>query len=147
VSGQPAHILVDMCFLGWPAVEELRRTIHLPEGSRLEHLLGLYQQQNILDEIWVPRIAQEGWMVLSADRGKRCGGEKLPKLLVQYEIRHILVSGRLHNMRLDQKLRVIIDLWDRILQAYDSPPGSRFLLQMDRNQCPVLRGPVSVTQK
>lgn len=53
----------------------------------------VFQLDGQCDEDWIPRIAREGWVVISSDRGK--GGLKrgmpLPRLCVQWRVTHVLL--------------------------------------------------------
>lgn len=65
-------------------------------GPVVESVVKLYGS-GTLDEQWVPQIRAGGWIVISTDRAKRCGGQKLPALLALHGVTHALVSGTLHQ--------------------------------------------------
>ena len=87
-----------------------------------------YLKSGIKDDIWLPKVAQENWLVVTADQGKGPGA-KLPHLCKKLGIRHVLISGKLHQQPQFEKARAILVVWPELLKAFVAPKGSRFKLQ------------------
>lgn len=49
----------------------------------LKHIVE-FQREGVTDQIWIPRIALEGWIIITPDRGKSNRGGKLPRLCIQH---------------------------------------------------------------
>lgn len=82
------------------------------------------------DDDWVPRIANEGYVVVSTDRGKKISrGAKLPILCRRNKVTHILLTGTVHKLNQFDKLRAIFCVWPLIVSASEAPPGSGYLLK------------------
>jgi hypothetical protein len=80
------------------------------------------------DEDWLPRIAAEDWVVITADRGKQTKGgadKRLPAICMRLEITHVIIGAGLHQLPINPKLRAFVGIWDSILRAVESPRGSR----------------------
>ena len=80
------------------------------------------------DHLWIPQVAKEGWVILSTDRAKQCGGQKLPLICQEHGVTHILLSRAIHGMKQFYKACVVIHVWDSICQVRSAPIGSRFNL-------------------
>ena len=93
------------------------------------HILDLMKTCGVRDETWVPVIANQNWMVITADRGRQGSGRPLPWICKDFKVTHILFSGTLHNQRQFERARAIITLWPEIVQAYKGPKGVEYLLQ------------------
>jgi hypothetical protein len=100
--------------------------------------VGLYSLGE--DETWIPDMAQEGWIVLTADRGKggRGKGEKLPVLCRAFGMTHILMSGSLHRRTSIQKVTAILEVWDNINELPEQPKGSAWSLRLTQSGKAVL---------
>lgn len=127
------RLLFDEC-LGAPIMESLAPL--LAQGSdrfRLMHVLE-FQKQGVPDSEWVPRIAAEGWIVITTDRGKRnkreAHEEKLPYLCRLYRVTHILLSATLHHRRGIEKAIAIASVWSGLIAAASATRGTRFSLQI-----------------
>lgn len=77
------------------------------------------------DQVWIPKIAGEGWIILSSDRAKRSGGPKLPMICSAYRVTHLLLSTALHEKKQFEKAIIILKMWDEIEKLKDAPAGSR----------------------
>ena len=87
------------------------------------------------DEEWVPAIADQGWIVISADRG-RGGlgrGQKLPHLCLVNRVTLIALSKAIHHQKSAEKLQSILAAWPQILKASHAARGTRFTLRYGRN--------------
>jgi len=98
------------------------------QKPELAHVLD-FQGQGILDQDWIPRIAQEGWIVITGDRGKS-GGQKLPLLCRRFFITHVLLSAAVHRQRGFEKQRAILHVWPEIALLPQMPKGSGFSLRL-----------------
>jgi hypothetical protein len=102
-----ARLLFDEC-LGRPAVERLEQLVAMGGGEkpRIRHVLE-YAPPGTRDEDWIPRLAPEGWTVITSDGGRRPNkkrGEKLPRLCARYAITHVLLSPTVHVRTSFEKL-------------------------------------------
>ena len=103
-----------------------------PKICRIREFVG----GGIDDQEWVPKLRAEGWVVISADRGKQCGGAKLPQVCAAHEVTHVLLSSALHQMQQFEKMRAILSCWPQLCQLHQEPNGTRFRLRLsqDRNK-------------
>lgn len=94
------------------------------------HLIVDYSGEGLRDESWVPRLAGEGWIVISADRGSgsRKKGTPLPIVCRENGITHVLISGKLHNKEQLEKACAILDVREKLYELDDAPKGTRYLL-------------------
>lgn len=114
-----------------PAIIALRNLIETTrEKAEIQHLLET-SRMGILDAEWLPKFQSqsEPWLVLTADLGKRSGGKRLPDICRELGIRHVLISGKLHQKKQFDKMRAILTVWPNLKAAFNSKPGSRFKLQ------------------
>lgn len=114
------------------------------ERPELRHILE-FQQQGVWDEQWIPRVASEGWILITADRGKKGSkkGEKLPRLCVRHRITHVVLSAGIHRRKSFEKVLAILSVWYELLQLRDVPPGSRYQLEpTGRGQAKLVHKPL-----
>lgn len=95
-----------------------------PEPPEIAFVVDRFGGQK--DHIWVPQVAQEGWVILSTDRAKQCGGAKLHHVCEEHKVTHILMSATMHELKQFHKVAMVIRLWDKIVEVRLAPPGSRF---------------------
>lgn len=117
--------------LSKPATDALRELVHRTrEATEIQHLLDMCPS-GILDPAWLPKfqIQDDPWLIITADSGKRCGGDRLPQICKTLGIRHVLLSGKLHQRRQFDKIRALITVWPALKMANSSAAGSRFKLQ------------------
>lgn len=133
-----ARILFDEC-IGKPHVERLAEFVgglglELPE---IKHVLE-FQEQGVWDEEWIPRIADEGWMVVTQDRGKRRKGrgEPLPRLCLAHNITHVLFSRRIAERKSAEKVLTLTSVWNELLSLAEAPIGSRYSLEPHSSTTP-----------
>ena len=127
----PLRLFFDEC-ISKPAVDGLLRFVSLSnEQFEFRHIIDC-QLQGTRDEDWLPQIAPDGWIVITADSGKggRKKGEKLPKLCDIYQVTHIVLTPRVHHQQIFDKTRSLIQVWDDLLKVPEAPRGSRFSLRM-----------------
>ncbi|MFM9965941.1 MAG: hypothetical protein ACKV2Q_32570 [Planctomycetaceae bacterium] len=125
-------LLFDEC-LGKPHIEILKSLVSLEAADSrpiVEHLLSI-QDQGVLDEVWVPRVAHENWILMTSDKSrfKKGKGEPLPRLCVKHRITHVLLSPTVGQRRAFEKMLTIISVWYRILELSKEPRGSRFMIE------------------
>ena len=129
-------LLFDENF-GRPTVEKLRQflagTEPAPELANVVDYLGGGK-----DEVWIPRLRAEGWIVITADRGRRSGGVKLPGLCVAHGVTHVLLSKSVHHSSQFEKARAVLAVWPELGAAALAPAGTRFVLRFNSAGNPVL---------
>lgn len=137
-------LLFDEC-VGKPHVDGIARLAQMDlsdERPEVRHILE-FQQQGVWDEQWIPRVASEGWILITADRGKKGPkkGEKLPRLCVRHRITHVVLSTGMHRRKSFEKMLAILSVWYVLLKLRDAPPGSRYQLE------PTFRGQAKLVHK
>jgi len=130
----PRKLLFDEC-IGKPLVDKLREMLKdtISEELVIGHLLEYYEQ-GIWDEEWVPLAAQDGWVIVTADRGRKRGGkgDQLRLVCERHQITHIALSRRVNTRKSIDKIMTILSVWHEVLSAMDSPPGSHWSLEPAR---------------
>ena len=104
------------------ATDRNLQTTHLQDSLR----------SGLRDEDWIPKLKDEGWIVISADRGSRGSrskGKSLPLVCRDNRITHVLISGSLHNRKQVEKACAILHVRDHLFELDSEPPGSCFLLK------------------
>jgi len=96
------------------------------------HLVLDYHWQGEWDEAWTPKLRDEGWIVISADRGRKSGGkgQALPVTCRKNNITHVLISGKLHNRQQFEKACALIEVREKLFSLRNEPKGSCWLLQL-----------------
>jgi hypothetical protein len=125
-QNQPVKLLLDEC-LGRPLVVDINQFLSWDTPTPTIHHLTNYFKPGELDPDWIPKIANEGWIILTADRGKR-GKDKLPSICAAYKVTHILMGKSVARLKQSQKANAIISIWEDIKKCNDAPKGSRFLM-------------------
>ena len=92
------------------------------------------RRQGTHDEEWVPKLATEGWTVITADGGRtpnRNRGEKLPRLFARLGVTHVLLSPAVHGRTSFEKILTILSVWYPLLEIAADPSqrGKRFFLE------------------
>lgn len=130
------RVLFDEC-LSKPAMEQLAVTLRGQESNagfeiEFKHVLE-FQKQGVADADWIPQRAAEGWLLITADRGKGHKGIKrqiLPMLCEKHGLTCAMLSKRLHHCRTEEKFQVLVKLWPRLTQLVDAPRGLLFRLEL-----------------
>jgi hypothetical protein len=136
----PLKLLFDENF-GKPIITALGSLLYFhPEQPIVRHLLEHFPS-GTPDLEWIPKIATEGWVVVSCDRGKRCGGAKLPTLCAEFKATHILLTASILNLKQFEKARIVITLWPEIAGAADAPAGTRFQLRILNGRPSLVKSP------
>jgi hypothetical protein len=124
----PIRILFDENF-GEPLVTALAAILAWHETRvKVCHLFQVAKSGE-KDDVFIPRIAAEGWILVSMDRGKRHGGGRLPKICRDFHVTHILLSASLHKQKQFEKIRAVVALWPRIIETAKCVKGTAFSLR------------------
>lgn len=126
---QALRLLFDDC-LSKHAIAALLRLAEFSRSPVEVAHLATINLEGCCDDDWVPRIAHEGYVVISTDRGKKISrGAKLPILCRRHKVTHVLLTGAVHQLNQFDKLRAIFCVWPLIVSAAESPRGSGYLLK------------------
>jgi hypothetical protein len=125
-QSQPVKLLLDEC-LGRPLVLDINKMLSWDTPAPTIHHLTNYFTPGALDPDWIPKVAGEGWIILTADRGKK-GKDKLPSICSAYKVTHILMGNSVMKLKQYQKANAIISVWEKIKECNDAPKGSRFIM-------------------
>ncbi|NQT37489.1 MAG: hypothetical protein HQ581_08375 [Planctomycetes bacterium] len=132
---QPKY-LFDECALSACAVATLAQLLEFasPDSSAtVQHKLKFHDHgEGIWDEVWIPEAAKEGWIVISADRGKKGGrkkGEKLPRVCRDFQVTHVLMSGGMMKRKQFDKILSILSVWYPLLDTAKEPGGTQFMME------------------
>ena len=125
---EPPKFLFDEC-LGRPLTETMRKLIGFHRHQvGVMHLFDRFEA-GTRDEIWVPKIAPEGWIVVSVDRG-RSPGPKLPLLCSALGVSHILFAPSAAALPQFEKARAFLRVWRDAVNLAQAPAGTRALLKI-----------------
>ena len=102
-----------------------------PHQPEIKHLTEYYGRVGIPDEIWAAEIQRSGWLPLTADRGKRNFGRKLPSILRELKIVHVSLSARVHQLKTPDKALAISACWPKIVNVWQSRVGCCHSIQFD----------------
>jgi len=129
-----AKLLFDEC-IGKPHIDCLKDFVAIDgdDTPEIKHILE-DQGQGVWDDEWIPRIADEGWIIISQDRGKkgRSKGAPLPELCLSFGITHVLLSRRVTTRKSFDKMLTILSCGERfwlfrMLRAARASSWSRIL--------------------
>src|SRR5580698_7808858 len=123
---QPVKLLLDEC-LGHPLVADINRMLSWDTSPHVVEHLFHYVKDGAKDPDWIPKVAGEGWIILTGDRGKK-GKDKLPAICLTYKVTHILMGPSVMKLKQYQKAAAIISIWEKIKECNDAPKGSRFFM-------------------
>jgi len=125
-------LLFDEC-VGKAVLPKIAELLAISEKQPdLAHVLQ-FQEQGVHDKEWIPLIAEEGWIVVTADRGKRgkkSKGEKLPLVCRQFGVTHVMLSSSIHHKSNFDKIRILLEVWPEIMDLVKAPRGSGYLLRL-----------------
>lgn len=114
----------------------------LSTSAQFDHIIDRFAA-GAKDDAWIPAIAAAGgWIVITADAGKRPtrGEAKLPKLCREFRITHVVLSAALHIRPASMKAAAIAQLWPEIIRLGECRAGTRFNLRYK-----TLKGKVGLT--
>lgn len=112
-------------------IEPLKLQVEL---RHLKDVVGLGQK----DEVWLPKVKNEGWTVLTGDSG-RCGfkkGQPLPKICVECGISLVVMSPKVHELPMEKKILVIISVFPEIVRIASAVTCSHWKLQQRDSKTP-----------
>lgn len=122
--------LIDECVMGTKHVrimEEMLRKLN--HSYTIEHVIQKFSP-GAQDAEWIPEIANEpDWVIISADRGKRGKGAKLPLLCKEFSLTHVLMTSSVSQMSSEGKLHAIVGNWSELILVLNNPIGSQYLLK------------------
>ena len=136
----PAKLLFDENF-GGPIVDALKRLVHFQREPPEVRGIREFVSSGTHDEEWVQKLANEGWIVVSADRGKQCGGAKLPQVCAEHGVTHVLLSNSVHELPQFEKMRAILSVWDQLCQLVTADKGTRYRLRFNPDRTKALLEP------
>jgi hypothetical protein len=129
-----ARFLFDEC-LGKPIVEPLARLISMGKGEKpgVAHILD-FTGMGTRDEDWIPRIARDGWTVITQDGGRtpnKLRGKKLPRLCAEYAVTHVILSPAICQRYAFEKFLTVLSVWYQLIDMADDPAnrGNRYALE------------------
>ena len=131
MTSQPIRFLFDECFIGQLNVErDLAQSLALlGVDVELAHILSKFPL-GTEDADWIPKIAQEGWIVVSFDRGKNSKkSEKLPLICRAFGVTHVLGSRGLQLRSAYYRIEAINSSWPLLLnEVAVAPRGTGYSL-------------------
>jgi hypothetical protein len=81
-------------------------------------------QPGVYDHVWIPRIAQEGWVVITKDRHMEVRPAERD-LIVANGSRHVRIQGppakEKRKLRKWDQLEILVRQWDAIERLLDKP--------------------------
>lgn len=106
-------------------VEQLRKILGCGEDIELEHAVRI-GFGGVHDDVWIPKIAAEGWIVITGDSGRQSkpGKGKLPLVCKEWRVTFAACSPSIVNYDSSRKLRLLLDVWDNLVALKDAPRGS-----------------------
>lgn len=126
-------LFFDNC-IGYPISEAIGKLLQFHTTKFEVKHINDYFVDSTPDEKWIPDISNDDWIVITADRARRYGGKKLPSICNQYNVTHILLSGKLHNAKQFEKAKAIIGQISNIIDIANEDKGGRFSLQYTSNK-------------
>jgi hypothetical protein len=115
------------------ALAALVRFAEAESRAVVEHKLRFHgDPPGIWDEVWIPKAGKEGWIIISADRGKKGGtkkGDKLPRVCRANNVTHVLMSPAVKQQKQFDQVLVLLSVWYRLLETIAAPPGTCFSLE------------------
>lgn len=128
--------------IGFPMVISLKTLLALDSASVIvDHVIPRgFAGMN--DDVWIPLIAKEGWIVISGDRGsrqKKSKGPKLPIVCWDFMVTHVILGRSINKGKSFEKIRTILSLWDEIVATSRAPRGSRFVIRPGSSGRPTLQ--------
>ncbi|MBN2447217.1 MAG: hypothetical protein JXO22_10850 [Phycisphaerae bacterium] len=124
------RLLFDENF-GKPIVRALGELL---KWSNLEievtHLIDFEGRAGSRDDTWVPKLQEQDYMVITADKGRRGGGPKLPRICKEFGIRHVVLVGKLVHRTMFERVRALLVVWPSLIRVDDAPRGTTFRLKL-----------------
>lgn len=120
---KPVKLFFDECVS--PRLPRILKQQH--PHLKTTHLTEHYKS-GIKDSEWIPRLAKESWVVITADAGIGSGHGKLPYLCAKYKITHLLITPPLHHLGYEHYKQAIISVLPQITLLPLLPKGTKVLL-------------------
>ena len=119
-----ARFLLDEC-LGEPVVEPITKLVAMGKGEKpeLAHLLD-FVPVGTQDEVWIPRMAADGWTVITSDGGRtpnKRRGAKLPYLCATLNVTHVIMSPAIQQRTAFEKVVTLFSVWYDLIDIADDP--------------------------
>ena len=123
---------------GAPFVAALRKVAELDRRHNCEiaHTIDLFGK-GAKDQDWVPRIMNEGWLLVTEDRGRNSRQEeRLPQLCQRHSVTHVLVlPALLKRGGQFEKMRALLAVWPELLAMAEAQKGLRARLKYSGPAC------------
>ena len=117
------RVLLDECVSSPRAVTAIKTVLDIPEDSNPPEIVFLADfvgQEGMKDNVWIPKAAEAGYsLVLTADKGRKKRGDKLPELCRKHNLTHILIGSRLKEKGQRHITFAILGAWPSVLSAYE----------------------------
>ena len=128
---RPIKLLFDECLTG-PVVEQLCKLLAYSKRIVEHKLLPDIVKRGTTDDEWVPKIKDDGFIVVTGDSGRIGGtkGTKLPFVCQRYSVTYVMLSGSIQQKSGFEKARAFMAVWEEVCELYDKPPGSGWLIKM-----------------
>jgi hypothetical protein len=111
------------------------------------HMLDFTGRQGEPDEVWVPRAAREGWLVITGDSGRRGTGAPLDVIMPMHGVTGIFLSGKLQSKPAAVKVNAVVSVLDRFRDVETGPRGLRYRLFMTQTGFALKPWPISGPRK
>lgn len=107
-------------------VRALRAVVDiLDPGVQVEYMPHFMNAYEMRDDVWLPKLSNDQWVVVSADRAKRSGGKKLPAICEAFGLTHVLLGPSIHALPQMMKLAAVLSVWNPLIEAAEGPAGLR----------------------
>lgn len=124
------RLLFDEMY-GRPIIEAFSQLVEFDRsGTQVEQLINILGTNGVPDDEWLPQIKDQGYVVVSRDKGSRSGRAKLPIICMKLGITHVLVVGRIATLPQFEQIRALLSVWPALLNTVEYPAGTRFKLKM-----------------
>jgi hypothetical protein len=102
-----------------------------PHEPDIKHLTDYYRQAGVPDDIWAADLQRFGWLPLTADRGRKNFGRKLPLILRELNVIHISLSSAVHRLKSPEKALAVVACWPKIISIWQARVGCCHSIQYD----------------
>jgi hypothetical protein len=125
---QPLRLFFDECCS--PRLVKKLTELHKAANPGLEIAhLPEYFKKGDADDVWLALLRKKGeWIVVSADRGRKTKGAKLPLVCKTLEITHVLFSSVLVKAGYKDQESAMILAWPTLLKLPSLPLGTPLTL-------------------
>lgn len=118
----------------------------LPDRYRID---SIFDQSwcGLGDSIWTERLKPEGWVVVTADKGRKKRGEKLPILCFRLGITLVRLTSTVHHLKMAEKAPFLIAAVQEWNAQTFAEAGRCYSLHMQDNRRPKLTDRTERTRK